>query len=87
MSNVDQDDYLTDFEVIKMKQLYQSQLDELVAQTIFNFGFGAIASYPLFGPMFRSMQHSTYMRLPIAVCVASFMSVQMTSWGRPNRHF
>jgi len=81
------DDYLTEWEILRMKELYLWQLQELSTQAVFFFGLGWLLTFPTMGPIVRSSVHGWMLRAPIAVVFAMFMSVQAANWQRPCKYF
>lgn len=81
------DDYLTDYEVLRMKELYQWQLQELSGQFVAHAAVGWGSTYLLLGPIVRAPGIHYAMRLPIALTVASFLGVQAAAWERPSTTF
>ena len=81
------DDYLTDYEVLKMKELYHWQLQELSGQFVVHTGVGWGLSMLLMGPIVRSATHGWMLRLPAALSFATFLGVQASAWERPNKTF
>ena len=82
-----QDDYLTDWEILKMKELYFWQLQELSGQGVAHLLFGWLITYPLMGPMFKSHAYNYLYRFPVAASIAFFLSVQASNWQRPGKSF
>ena len=81
------DDYLTEYEHLKMKDLYQGILAEMAAQTVVFSGIAYFVSYPLLGPFFRSAHHFWHARFPTVLCLALFFNVQARKWMRPEESF
>jgi hypothetical protein len=81
------DDYLTDYEVLKMKELYAWQLQELSGQFIVHTAVGWGLTFPLMGPIVKSATHGWYLRLPVALTFATFLGVQASAWERPSKAF
>ena len=81
------DDYLTDYEVLKMKELYAWQLQELSGQFVLHTAVGWGMCFPLMGPIIKSATHGWYLRLPVALSFATFLGVQASSWERPSQSF
>ncbi len=69
------DDYLTDYEILKMKELYNSQLQELSGQFVVHSAAGWALCFPLMGPIVRSATHGWMLRLPFALSFATFLGV------------
>ncbi len=44
-------------------------------------------TFPLMGPIVRSATHGWMLRLPPALCFATFLSVQGSAWERPSKQF
>ena len=78
---------MTEFEILKMKELQLDQLQELSGQWAAHFAFGWLASYAIMGPVVRSATHGWLLRFPIGLSVSLFMGVQAANWARPNRTF
>ena len=70
-----QDDYLSEWEVVKMKELYTYQLQELACQSAIQFGAGWALTYPLMGPILRAQSQNFILRLPAALTFATFLSI------------
>ena len=81
------DDYLSEFEVLKMKELYYQQLQELSGQAVCHLLFGFSLSFLMMGPVVRSATHGWMLRIPPTLTIATFLSVQASNWQRPNRTF
>ena len=79
-----QDDYLSEWEVVKMKQLYATQLQELACQFVCHTTVGWFLTYPLMGPILRAQAQNFILRLPAALTFATFLGVQSANWQRPN---
>ena len=69
------DDYLTDYEIVKMKELYRQQLAELSGQFVLNCMLGYGAAFLLMGPRLKSPAHIWAFRLPAALTFTSFFAV------------
>ena len=82
-----QDDYLSEWEIVKMKELYYSQLQELSGQAVSHLIFGWLLTYPLMGPVVRTISHGWILKFPVAISIATFLSVQAANWKRPNKAF
>ena len=82
-----QDDYLSEWEVVKMKELYCSQLQELATQSTLNTAAGWLLTYPLMGPILRAQAQNFILRTPAALTFACFLSVQTANWQRPSKAF
>ncbi len=54
-------------------------------QAVAHVLFGWLATFPLMGPIVRSSAHGWYLRFPVTLTIATFMSVQASNWQRPNR--
>ena len=81
------DDYLTDYEVLRMKELYYWQLQELSGQFVAHTAIGWLLSFPFMGPVVRGHAHGWKLRLPFALTIATFLGVQAASWERSNKCF
>ena len=81
------DDYLTDFEVLKMKELYHWQLQELSGQFVAHSVVGWLLTYPLGGRIIKGNHVGWMLRLPFALTFATFLGVQASTWERPNKTF
>ena len=69
------DDYLTEWEVLRMKELYHQQLQDLTAQTVICFGGGWLLTFPLMGPVVRSAIHGFALRLPWTMAFGTFFAL------------
>ena len=69
------DDYLSEWEVVKMKELYCHQLQELATQSIIQMSAGWALTYPLMGPILRAQAQNFILRLPAALTFATFLAV------------
>ena len=67
------DDYLTEWEVLKFKELYFLQLANLFFQgvTCCMIGFGL--SYPIMSPIVKSSAHGFTNRMPVGLFLSSFL--------------
>ena len=81
------DDYLSDYEVIRMKELYQWQLQETSGQFFAHGLFGYLAAFFLMGGAVKGHSYSRHLRLPVAMCFGTFFSCQASSWERPSKTF
>ena len=81
------DDYLTDYEVLKMKSLYHWQLQELSGQFVAHSMVGWGLTYLLTGPIIKGPAVGWYVRMPFALSFATFLGVQAAAWERPNKSF
>ncbi|CDW73363.1 dhhc zinc finger domain containing protein [Stylonychia lemnae] len=81
------DDYLTEWEVLKMKELYFWQLQEMSGQAVCHVIIGWGLTFPLMGPIVKSSAHGWYLRMPVAMTFATFLSVQASNWQRPSKTF
>mmetsp|Transcript_7139 Transcript_7139/g.9954 ORF Transcript_7139/g.9954 Transcript_7139/m.9954 type:complete len:197 (-) Transcript_7139:94-684(-) len=81
------DDYLSEWEVVKMKELYQYQLQELACQSIASITIGWGLTYPLMGPILRAQAQNFVLRLPATLSFATFIAVQGANWRRPSPTF
>ena len=81
------DDYLSDYEIIRMKELYYWQLQELTGQTVVHAGVGWGFAVLLMGPIVRSHTHAFWLRFPIAATFTSFLALQAAAWERSNKTF
>ena len=81
------DDYLTDYEILKMKELYRWQLHELSGQFLAHGLAGWCLAYLLMGPIVKSSVHGYFLRVPPTMVFASFVGVQAQSWERPSKTF
>mmetsp|Transcript_15922 Transcript_15922/g.24589 ORF Transcript_15922/g.24589 Transcript_15922/m.24589 type:complete len:132 (+) Transcript_15922:3-398(+) len=70
------DDYLTDYEIIRMKELYRHQLQELSGQFVAHFAFGWAAAVAISGRLFKGHFYSWWYRFPMAVSLGGFLSIQ-----------
>jgi len=78
---------LTEWEVLKMKELYYWQLQELSGQFAAHMVFGWLLTYPLCGPILRATAHGWVYKLPIMMTTATFLGVQAANWKRPCKSF
>ena len=69
------DDYLTDYEILKMKELYYWQLQERSGQFVWHTAVGWGLTFPLMGPIVKSATHGWMLRLPAALSIATFLGV------------
>ncbi len=74
------DDYLTDYEILKFKELYRSQLQELSGQFIAHLSFGWFLTLPLMGPIVKGSVHGWFLRMPPAMVFSAFIGVQAQTW-------
>ena len=81
------DDYLTDYEVLRMKELYRWQLQELSGQFVAHTLVGWLLTFPLMGPVVKNVAHGMALRLPVTLTFATFLGVQASAWERPNKCF
>ena len=81
------DDYLSDFEIVKMKELYRQQLAELSGQFVAHSLVGYGMALLLMGPRLKSPAHIWAFRLPAALTFASFLGVQAAEWERTSPQF
>ena len=70
-----------------MKELYSSQLQELMCQSIAHTLVGWGLTYPLMGPILRAQAQNFILRMPAALTIALFLSVQGANWQRPSKAF
>jgi hypothetical protein len=87
LNNIFKDDYLTEWEVIKMKELYFWQMQELTGQFVAHMLVGWGLTFPLMGPIVRGSTHGFMLRFPIAITIACYLGVQATNWPRPSKTF
>ena len=81
------DDYLTQWEVIKMKELYYWQLQEMSAQAVSHVIAATGIAYMIMGPLVRSSHIGWSLRFPFMVTAGTFLSVQASNWERSSKHF
>ena len=81
------DDYLTDYEVLRMKELYYWQLQELSGQFLAHTLVGWGLCFPLMGPIVRGATNGWMLRFPFALSFATFLGVQASAWERPSQAF
>lgn len=81
------DDYLTEWEIIKMKELYYWQLQELSGQAFVQGGVAVALSYLLSGPLIRSAHIGWHIRLPFFLTFFTFLQIQSSNWERPCKSF
>ena len=86
-SFLSQDDYLTEYEIIKMKELYRKQIGHLSAGLFLCGVVGWGLTYPLMGPIVRSSVHAWYFRLPVATSFTTFLWQQDQYWVGKNKPF
>jgi hypothetical protein len=82
-----QDDYLTEFEIVKMKALFHSQLTEIVVQGSANFAIAFALSYPLLGHAARFMGGGSWLRFPVSYVLACFFTIQSSKFQRRNEYY
>ena len=70
-----------------MKELYQSQLQELITSGMLHLAAGWMLTYPLMGPVLRAQPQNFTLRYPAAMTFTFFIAVQGANWGRPNKAF
>ena len=70
-----------------MKELYCSQLQALLSQSIISLGVGWGLTYPLMGPILRAQAQNFVLRLPAALSFSFFLAVQGANWQRPDKAF
>lgn len=78
---------MTEWEILKMKELYFWQLQEMSGQFAAHAIAGWLFAYPLMGPIVKSSAHGVWLRLPVALTIATFLGVQATNWQRPSKSF
>ena len=78
---------MSEWEIVKMKELYCSQLQGIISHTTLCMSFGWLLTYPLMGPVLRSQAHNQILRLPAALSFGLFLQVQASNWQRPNKAF
>jgi hypothetical protein len=78
---------LTEWEVLKMKELYFWQLQEMSGQFVAHILVGWGVTYPLMGPIIKNFQINWWFRLPAALTFATFLGVQASNWQRPCKPF
>jgi hypothetical protein len=64
------DDYLTQWEVLRMQELYYWQVQELMAQGIKAFALGYGITWVGMGPVIKSGTHGKFLRFPVALVIA-----------------
>ena len=78
---------MTEWEVLKMKELYFWQLQEMSGQFFAHVIVGWGLTFPLMGPIVKSSAHGFYLRFPVAMTFATFLAVQASNWQRPCKAF
>ena len=81
------DDYLTEWEILKFKDLYGYMLSSQVLIHASAFGLGVLLSYPIMHPIISTSTHGFINRLPVAAMLGFFLSIQAGNWIRPNQYF
>ena len=81
------DDYLTEWETLKFKDLYVNQLGNILCQTGSAIGLGYIVSSIIMTPIMRGSTHGYLNKLPVTALLAFFFCVQSGHWMRPNKTF
>ena len=81
------DDYLTEWEVLKFKDLYGDQLMSLVSVHWLAFSAGFALSYPIMSPIIRGSTHGYLSRMPVGFLLGFCLSHQSGFWCRPNQIF
>ena len=66
---------MSEFEVLKMKELYYWQLQEFSCQGVCHVLFGWGLTFFMMGPIVRSATHGWLLRLPPSLAFASFLSI------------
>jgi hypothetical protein len=70
-----------------MKELYFWEMQEMSAQFVCHGIFGWGISFLVMGPLVRSTAHTWWLRLPVALTSATFLSIQASHWQRPCKPF
>ena len=70
-----------------MKELYFWQLQEMSGQAVAHVIIGWGLTFPFMGPIVKSSAHGWYLRFPVAMTFATFLSVQASNWQRPCKTF
>mmetsp|Transcript_8801 Transcript_8801/g.7777 ORF Transcript_8801/g.7777 Transcript_8801/m.7777 type:complete len:132 (-) Transcript_8801:220-615(-) len=81
------DDYLTDWEILKFKDLYAHQLGNMACQTASCFALGFGSTYILMSPTIKSATHGFLLRMPLGLLLSAFLCNQSGHWMRPNQYF
>ena len=81
------DDCLSEWEILKFKDLYAYMIGTQALMHTTAFGFGVLLSYPIMHPIVKMSTHGFINRLPVAALLGFFMSMQAGNWLRPNEHF
>ena len=81
------DDYLSEWEILKFKDLYANQLGNMIWQTLSCFGLGYVATSIIMSPTIISPTNGYLLRLPMLAVLTSFLCVQSPHWMRPNQEF
>ena len=81
------DDYLSEWEILKFKDLYSHMLANMACQTITSFGFGFALSYIIMSPTLRSPSNGYALRMPIGFLLSFFLTTQSGFWMRPSTQF
>lgn len=82
-----QDDYLTEFEVLKFKEMYCDHLRYCGIYWGFNLSAGMFTSYMLMGPVIKNLNIHFAHRFAPGVAFAFFFSIQLSNFARPNQAF
>lgn len=81
------DDYLTEWEILKFKDLYVNQLGNMCFQTLTMIGLGYMASHIICWPALKQPTSGFLYRLPVFSIMAYFFIIQSGHWQRPNEIF
>ena len=81
------DDYLTQWEVIKMQELYYWQVLDMIIQAGVSFGLGYAATFFVMGPVIKSGAHGKFLRFPFAALFGQFIAIQFSNVPRPAPAF
>ena len=81
------DDYLTEWEVLKFKDLYGYQIANLAFQHTSAFLLGVGLSYIVMNPVIKVNQIGFIQRLPVAALFGTFFWIQSGNWMRSNEVF
>ena len=73
--------------MLKVKELYYQQMQELSGQTVAHMIMGYGLSYLLMGPIVKGHLAGWYLRIAPFMTFTTFLSVQGANWQRPNRTF
>ena len=81
------DDYLTEWEILKFKDLYMDQLCKMLCQSVTMVGLGYLSSVIITAPYYRGPTNAFLFRMPVFALMTFFFSIQSGHWMRPNETF